>query len=209
MRGTDATRSAQRDLTLGIAEAATAGVTHHLRRGETLIAAPLQTLAAAAWAATHDHASTDDVRAAAGDALDALRAVHGAAAVRGFVTGILERLDAIAAHPVAGRRLASMDDLRELLADSGGHASLRAGTLRAAYGAARLDTAVRIGIDLALEELGVGHIPEEIPNRARDWVRLYLRDHPVGMLIDGVRMIGPDDDRLMRLGARMIASGEG
>jgi len=194
----------QRDLLMRIAHSATSGVAHHIQRGEPLIAGPLQGLASTAWAATDDLADAASVRVQAERALHALDRVHGAGPARRFVVGVVERLDALALPPPP--RLDDLADLRELLQAAGGHTSLRAGVLRDAYGAARLDTGVRIGIHLVLRDLGVGHLPEEIPNRARDWMRLYLLDHPVGMLADGVRTIGPDGDRLMRLAARMLAA---
>jgi hypothetical protein len=188
-----------------IAEGATAGVTHHMRRGEGPLVAPLQVFAAAAWAGAHGALAPAEVREEAQRALEALRGVTGARAPRRFLTGVLRRLDRLVPVPFdAPADVATLDDLARLV-DGRGVVSVRAARLRDAVGARRLDALTRLHIEMELDARGLGVFPGEVPPDGRAWVRVYAQDHPVGLLAVAAATPGPEGDRLMRMAAALLA----
>jgi len=201
-------RAARRALLAQIAEAASAGVRHHLRRRDLLVASALQSFAALAWAAADGAADGAALRDEAERALDRLARVRGAQTPRMFLAGAIERLDATA--PRRGPTPLPLDRLEDLpsrLAARGGFASVRAGSLRDAVGARRLDAATRLHLEALLDAHGIGLTPGELPADARAWVRLHLRDHPAGLVLAAAERVGPSADVALGLALAVVGAG--
>jgi hypothetical protein len=62
--------------------------------------------------------------------------------------------------------------------------TLKMAVLRDAAGKGKLGTKVNKGIDKQLNELGLGHVPHELPNNQNALVRLYKRGTPIGVLVE-------------------------
>jgi hypothetical protein len=197
-----------RDLLVELAEGATAGVAHHLRRGEGPLAAPLQRFAYAAWAGAHGDLAVPGVRAEAERALEALTQVTGARAPRRFLGGVLARLDDLAPPaPAPTPAFGGLDDLA-LLLQVRGPVSVRASQLRDAVGARRLDPLTRVRIELDLDARDIGCVPERLPPDGRAWVRVYPRSHPLGLLLAAAATPGPQGDRLVRVAVSLLAGAD-
>ena len=69
--------------------------------------------------------------------------------------------------------------------------------LREAHGAGRLGVHVRGEISRQLAGLGVGHVPQELPNFQHELVRLYKRGTPIGQLVEVVLTPGEQHDRTL------------
>jgi len=66
--------------------------------------------------------------------------------------------------------------------------------LRDAHGTAKLGVHVRAEISGTLAGIGLGHVPEELPNYQHEQVRLYKKGTPVGDLIETVLKPGQQND---------------
>lgn len=193
-----------RDLLTEIAETASAGVTHHLRRRERAVALPMQSFAAAAWGAAQGAVDVEGVREEARRALRALTAVQDAGMPRRFLAAVLRRLDEVAPPATAAPpAFASLPELASLL-DGCGVVSVRAAQLRDALGARRLDAPTGERLVRALEALGIGTTPADLPNRGDAWVRLHRRGHPLGLLVTAAGVPGPAGDRILRHAALVL-----
>jgi len=70
--------------------------------------------------------------------------------------------------------------------------------LRDAHGAGKLGVYVRQDIAKKLAGMGLGHVPQSLPNYQHDQVRLYKRGTPVGDLIELVLSPSePNDTKLV------------
>lgn len=93
---------------------------------------------------------------------------------------------------------ADLDELAAELARNNGVLTVEAWQVRDAYGAERLGAQVRANITSALRGRGIGHYPEEFPDRQWSAVRLYKVDSPAGRLIDAVLHPGTGPDQTIR-----------
>lgn len=91
-----------------------------------------------------------------------------------------------------------LDELTEELVRNNGVLTVEAWQVRDAYGAERLGAQVRANITAALRGHGIGHYPEEFPDRQWTPVRLYKVDSPAGRLIDAVLHPGTGPDQTIR-----------
>jgi len=66
--------------------------------------------------------------------------------------------------------------------------------LRDAHGTLKLGVHVREEISKALAGIGLGHVPEELPNYQHELVRVYKKGTPVGDLIETVLKPGQQND---------------
>lgn len=181
-----------------IAEHATAGVRHHMRCGQDLVAAALQGFAATAWGAAQGDVGVAGLVGEAERAHASLLRVAGADTPRRFLRDAVARLHAFRPPrdlPPLG--FATLDDL-EALAREHGTLSVRAGALRDAVAARRLDAAGRALVELELSNRDLGVLPAGVPPDSRRWVRVYSHRHPVGVMVAALALPGPDGDRLVR-----------
>ncbi|MCB0882785.1 MAG: hypothetical protein KDC33_11295 [Thermoleophilia bacterium] len=192
-----------------IAEHATAGVKHHMRCREELIAAALQGFAATAWGAAHGDVDTVELVADAERAHGLLLHVSGADTPRRFLRDAVARVRALhtSRHPPPFG-FVTLDELDHLVRDRGIQ-SVRAGALRDAVGGRRLDAATRALLEVELDRRDLGVLPAGIPPDARRWVRVYSHHHPAGLLVAALGLPGPDGDRLARAALAAHAHLEG
>lgn len=91
-----------------------------------------------------------------------------------------------------------LEDLPEILDQNAGVMSVNMVDLRNAIGAGRLGIHVRREISEDLQELRIGHVPEELPDSQWDVIRLYDVDSEAGKLIQAVLTVGEKGDRRIR-----------
>ena len=101
-------------------------------------------------------------------------------------------------------RYDSLEQIKEAVADHGGVLTLNMGELRDAYGADRLGSHIREGIEGEFGELGLAHRPRRLTNCQEDTVRLYLPKSPVGKLLEAASRRGESSDNVLR----RLANGE-
>jgi hypothetical protein len=70
--------------------------------------------------------------------------------------------------------------------------------LRDIHGTSRLGSTVRVRISQNLYQVGLGHIPENIPDDKDELVRLYVINSSVHKLINYITVPGGDHDRVVR-----------
>jgi hypothetical protein len=88
---------------------------------------------------------------------------------------------------VAGDFPATWPDLWRLLEQEAGIASTTMRTLRNLQGSYRTDPTVRDRIEERLSELGVGHIPKQLPTDQNKGVMLYLKGTEAGEIIRAIQ----------------------
>lgn len=94
----------------------------------------------------------------------------------------------------------SLEDLREIVESQGGIQSFSMDVVRDAYGAGRLGIHVRTNISKALQGIGLGHYPTNLPDSQHQLIRIYKLGSPVADLIDAVlRPGGAFDARIREL----------
>src|SRR5712692_9772021 len=90
--------------------------------------------------------------------------------------------------------MASWDEIKQKVEKNGNVMTLTMEELRDAHGASKLGVNVREEIRSTLAGLGLGHVPEELPNYQNEQVRVYKKGTPVGELIDTVLTTGEQND---------------
>lgn len=85
-------------------------------------------------------------------------------------------------------------EIKNQVEQNGGVATVAMEKLRNAHGSAKSGKHVRTEISKQLNEIGLGHIPEQLPAYQDELVRLYKRGTPVGNLIDTVLKPGTQND---------------
>lgn len=93
---------------------------------------------------------------------------------------------------------ADLDELAQELVRNNGVLTVEAWQVRDAYGAERLGAQVRANITASLRGRGIGHYPEEFPDRQWTPVRLYKVDTPAGRLVDAVLHPAASSDQTIR-----------
>jgi hypothetical protein len=89
----------------------------------------------------------------------------------------------------------SWDQIKEQVEKNGNVATFTMDVLRNAHGAGKLGVHVRAEISQTLAGIGLGHVPQELPNYQHEQVRLYKRGTPVGQLIESVLTPGEQNDK--------------
>ena len=101
--------------------------------------------------------------------------------------------------------MATWAEIKEDVEKNGNIKTLTMEQLRDAHGTAKLGVHVREEISSTLAGIGLGHIPEELPNYQHEQVRLYKKGTPVGDLIETVLKPGQQNDS--KLAAQFAAPG--
>lgn len=91
----------------------------------------------------------------------------------------------------------NFDQIKEQVEKNGNVRTFTMEVLRNAHGAAKLGVIVREEISQSLVGIGLGHVPETLPNYQHEQVRLYKRGTPVGQLIESVLSPGEQNDKLL------------
>ena len=87
------------------------------------------------------------------------------------------------------------DGIKDQVEKSGNVCTFTMEVLRDAHGVGKLGVHVRSEISQTLAGIGLGHVPEELPNYQHEQVRLYKRGTPVGQLIESVLKPGEQNDK--------------
>jgi hypothetical protein len=90
------------------------------------------------------------------------------------------------------------DDLAKAVRDTGNVMSCAMGTLRAIHGAGKLGVHVVQNISEQLEQHGLGHYPEELPQDQWQYARLYRLGTPVAKVIRAVMTPDEKNDKVLR-----------
>jgi hypothetical protein len=90
--------------------------------------------------------------------------------------------------------MASWDEIKQKVEQSGNVVTLTMEELRNAHGALKLGVNVRAEMTSTLAGMGLGHVPEVLPTYQNELVRLYKKGTPVGDLIATVLMPGEQND---------------
>lgn len=91
----------------------------------------------------------------------------------------------------------TLDEIKQKVEKSGNLLTISMEHLREAHGAGRLGSQVRQDISRKLAEIGLGHIPTELPSYQQEFVRLYKRGTAIGELIEQVLHPGEQNDRIL------------
>ena len=90
--------------------------------------------------------------------------------------------------------MATWAEIKERVEKNGNVVTITMEELRGAQGAAKLGVHVRAEISSSLAGIGLGHVPQELPNYQHEIVRLYKKGTPVGDMIDTVLTPGQQND---------------
>lgn len=82
--------------------------------------------------------------------------------------------------------ISGIGDLAEQVKKNDGFLSLEMKDVRNAYGAQKLGTDVREGIEKALQAQNLSYHPREIPRYQDQWIILYLPESPAEVIINAV-----------------------
>lgn len=93
--------------------------------------------------------------------------------------------------------MATLNDIKDQVERNNNLLTVTMEQLREAHGAGRLGVHVRDEISQILAGMGLGHVPQELPNYQHELVRLYKRGTPVGQIIEVVLMPGEQHDRVL------------
>src|SRR5258708_1698654 len=89
-------------------------------------------------------------------------------------------------------------DLAAATAAQGNVMTIEMAKLRDIHSAGKLGVHVAENISAKLDSLGMGHLPEVLPQTQWEGVRIYVRGSAVGKLIDATRKIDSANDRILR-----------
>lgn len=90
--------------------------------------------------------------------------------------------------------MATWAEIKERVEKNGNVLTVSMEDLRGAHGAGKLGVHVRSEISSTLAGMGLGHIPQELPNYQHETVRLFKKGTPVGDWIDTVLAPGQQND---------------
>jgi hypothetical protein len=99
----------------------------------------------------------------------------------------------------------SLEHIASEVDANGGIVTLPMWQIRNAYGAGRLGSTVRSNISEQLENLGLRHFPDDLPNDQNALVRLWRSKSAVGKIIRATRRVGDDYDQRLREAASQEA----
>jgi hypothetical protein len=92
----------------------------------------------------------------------------------------------------------SLEDIKQEVENNGNVLTLPVAEVRDAYGAQRLGVHVRANISKAMRGLGLGHYPQDLPDRRREPVRIYKLGTPAADLIEAVLSPSEESDEAIR-----------
>lgn len=92
----------------------------------------------------------------------------------------------------------NLDELRAAVEAGNGVLTLPAWQIRNAYGAERLGAQVRTNISRELRGRGLGHFPEDLPDRQHQPVRVFQIASPAGAIIEAALTPGDAYDVKLR-----------
>jgi hypothetical protein len=101
--------------------------------------------------------------------------------------------------------MASWNEIKDDVEKNGNVKTVTMEQLRDAHGTLKLGVHVRAEISAALAGIGLGHVPEELPNYQHEQVRVYKKGTPVGDLIETVLKTGQQNDT--KLSGQFAAQG--
>ena len=90
--------------------------------------------------------------------------------------------------------MANWDQIKDAVEKNGNVKTVTMKDLRDAHGTLKLGSTVREQISAELAGMGLGHIPQVLPNNQDELVRVYKHGTPIGELIDTVLKPGPLND---------------
>lgn len=90
--------------------------------------------------------------------------------------------------------MATFDEIKQRVVDTGGVCTVAMMELRDANGSGKLGVHVVAEIKRALASRGLGHIPVDLPGNQHDLVRLYARGSRAGDFIEKVVTPHPAQD---------------
>lgn len=93
--------------------------------------------------------------------------------------------------------MAKIEEIKDQVEKNGNLLTVTMEQLLETHGAGRLGVHVRDEISKTLAGMGLGHVPQELPNYQHELVRLYKRGTPVGELIEIVLSPGEQHDRTL------------
>lgn len=95
----------------------------------------------------------------------------------------------------------TFDEIKKLVDDNGGIATVYAASLRDAQGAGRLSRGIMEKISKSLDNRGLGHVPFDpahLPTGQWDQVRVFNRASSVGEVIVAAHQPGESGDNVLR-----------
>ncbi|MGM8929962.1 hypothetical protein [Salinicola halophyticus] len=92
-------------------------------------------------------------------------------------------------------QMPTWEEIKGRVEEQGNVCTVAMEELREAYGASRLGVHVISDISRALAGVGLGHVPEDLPNYQHEQVRLYKKGTKVGEFIDTVLSPGEQNDK--------------
>lgn len=90
--------------------------------------------------------------------------------------------------------MANWDDIKARVESNQGILTVNMSELRDAAGKEKIGIHVKTEISRILAGMGLGHLPQELPNYQNEPVRLYKRGTPLGDLIEIVITPGESND---------------
>jgi hypothetical protein len=93
--------------------------------------------------------------------------------------------------------VSKIEEIKDQVEKNGNLLTVTMEQLKEAHGAGKLGIHVRDEISQLLVGMGLGHVPQVLPNSQRELVRLYKHGTPVGQLIDAVLSPGEQHDRTL------------
>lgn len=87
------------------------------------------------------------------------------------------------------------DEIKRQVEENGDVKTMTMEALREAHGSGKLGKHVRTEISKRLAGMGLGHVPQELPNFQHEQVRIYKRGTAVGDLVEIVLAPGESNDR--------------
>ena len=89
----------------------------------------------------------------------------------------------------------TLEELGDIVDENQGVATVTMLSLRRAYGYDRLGVHVRAGLSRKLQQLGLGHLPTDLPESQHACARVYRMGSAVQELIDAVNNVSIEDPR--------------
>lgn len=99
---------------------------------------------------------------------------------------------------LSGSPGSTYSEVKRTVTANGGLIRTDMGYLRDLEHAGKLGVNVRDAISKKLRQIGMGHLPTELPRYQEQEVRLYLLDSTVGRVIHAVLDPSPSGDKLLR-----------
>ncbi len=89
----------------------------------------------------------------------------------------------------------NLQNIKESIIANGNVKTFTMQVLRDAVGAERLGNQIRANISTQLAGMGIGHVPETVPNDQTATIRLYIKGTSAGNMIDTILTPGETNDQ--------------